>query len=505
MKIVSSTQMANLEEKAYHNGASKEDFMEKAGQGIAEAVDCFANRHSISKNIFLLCGKGNNGGDAYVAGTYLLNKNYNVTAFQIIPIEQASLLSKKNHNRFLASGGQFYEINQSNEMVLPQEGIILDALFGTGFKGFIKEPFASVIHRANNSGLPILSVDIPSGLCGESGIVEGEAIKAKETFFLGLPKLGFFLQDGWNHVGKLRFVDFGLPKQLIEELETDMTMINFDCMKSLLPQITNNRHKYQAGLVVGLAGSPGMSGAAILSSMAALRGGAGIVRLLYPIGMEAELSFSPHELIKLSYLSDEHEKILETLNGARATFIGPGIGRNSATRSLLQTILPKLEKPCVIDADALTIIAEEKINLPKGAVITPHLGEVIRLLKISVPRPSTKEFLEICQEYVERKNITLVLKGGPTFIFHPDKSVVVNPYGDPGMATAGSGDVLTGLIAALLAQGLTQYNAAKLGVFLHGISGEYAAEKKTSYCMIASDIIAHFSEGFRFYEKKHRK
>src|ERR1700733_3206338 len=240
MKVVSSKQMADLEEKAYHNGASEEAFMEKAGKGIAEATDCFINRHKLSKNILLLCGKGNNGGDAYVAGIYLLKKSYHVTAFQVTSIEQASPLCKKNHKRFLASGGQSHEINQSKEMILPTEGVILDALFGTGFKGSLKEPFASVIHQANNSSLPIIAIDIPSGLCGDSGIVEGEAIKAKETFFLGLPKLGFFLQDGWNHVGKLRHVDFGLPKQLVDELETDITMIISDSMKSLLPPIVNN-------------------------------------------------------------------------------------------------------------------------------------------------------------------------------------------------------------------------------------------------------------------------
>ena len=504
MKIVSSKQMAQLEERAYSNGASEEEFMEQAGKGIAEATDYFVSKHKLSKNILLLCGKGNNGGDAYVAGTYLLKKNYNVTAFQVTSIDQATPLCKKKYKRFLSSGGQSQEIDQSQKLILPMEGVILDGLFGTGFKGAVKEPFASIIHQANNSNLPIIAIDIPSGLCGETGIVEGEAIQAKETFFLGLPKLGFFLQDGWNHVGKLHPIDFGLPKQLIEELEADMTMTDPECMKPLLPPIVNNRHKYQAGLVVGLAGSPGMSGAAILSSTAALRGGAGIVRLLHPIGMEAEFTSSPHELIKIPYPFDEHEKILETLNAGKANFIGPGMGRNSTARALLQAIFPRLEKPCVIDADALTIIAEDKLNLPKGAVLTPHVGEMIRLLKISAPRPSTMEFLETCQEYVEKKNTTLVLKGGPSFIFHPGNPIVVNSYGDPGMATAGSGDVLTGLIASLLAQGLTQYNAAKLGVFLHGVSGENAAEKKTSYCMIASDIITHFPDGFRFYEKKYR-
>src|SRR5262249_744904 len=152
-------------------------------------------------------------------------------------------------------------------------------------------------------------------------------------------------------------------------------------------------------------------------------------------GMEPELSASPYELIKIPYQIYETDKVVEALNAAKGSFIGPGLGRTSETRKLLQTILPRIEKPCVIDPDALTIISEDKIPIPKGSILTPHIGEMIRLLKISAPRPATMEFLETCQEYADRKHITLVLKGGPTFIFHPGEPIYVNPYGNPGMAT----------------------------------------------------------------------
>jgi NAD(P)H-hydrate epimerase len=497
MKVVSAKQMAVIESQAYRNGSSEDVFMEQAGEGIAEWIHFFVERNNFSQVVYLICGKGNNAGDAYVAGYYLVQEGYSVLAYQIAPLKDCTPLCQKNQKRFLDAGGQFYEVNNVREDVkFQEEGVIVDALFGTGFHGMVREPFASVIQRANKSGLPILAIDIPSGLSGNTGIVEGEATHARETIFLGLPKTGFFLQDGWNHVGKLRYVDFGLSKQYIEESDADFIMIYPPLVKPYLPKIVSNRHKYQAGYVIGLAGSPGMPGAALLSSLSALRTGAGIVKLLHPTGMEEELSSSPLELIKVPYGPSDIHKIIELMNAATATFIGPGLGRTPQIREILKAVLPKLDKPCVIDADALTMIAEEKIQYPRETILTPHVGEMIKLLKMSAPKPHTKEFLETCQAYTEEHSVTLVLKGGPSYIFHSDEEIKVNPYGDPGMATAGSGDVLTGILAALLAQKIPCKHAAALGVYLHGVAGENAAEFKTSYCMIATDIIEHLPAAF---------
>lgn len=496
MKIVSSKQMAFLESQALRNGSTDSAFMEEAGKGIALLTDSFVKKHACQNNIILLCGKGNNGGDAYVAGVYLLQKGYSVKAYQISSISSTSPLCQKNHHLFREKGGIAHEVNQLEEIKLPSHGVILDALFGTGFHGSAKEPYASVIALANSSSLPILSIDIPSGLRGDTGIVEGKAIQATETFFLGLPKTGFFLQDGWNHTGKLHHIDFGLPQSYIEESEADLQMLSPSMMHPMLPTIVNTRHKYQAGYIVGLAGSPGMPGAALLSSSATLRSGAGITKLLYPAGMEEELSTSPYELIKVAYQPSETSKIIDLLNQASAVFIGPGLGRSQTVRDQLKVILPELTVPTVIDADALTIIGEDRLSPPKTAILTPHIGEMIRLLERCSSQPHSKEFLKCCQDYVDEKRVTLVLKGGPSFIFHPDEIIRVNPYGDPGMATAGSGDVLTGVIAAFLSQGLLPHDAASLGVFIHGVSGEFAAEAKTSYGLIASDIIDCLPKAF---------
>jgi ADP-dependent NAD(P)H-hydrate dehydratase / NAD(P)H-hydrate epimerase len=494
MKVVSSKQMALLESQAYRDGASETDFMEEAGTGIALIVHDFIETYHPVRHVTLLCGSGNNGGDAYVAGINLLHLDYEVTAYQLHPINESSNLCRENHYRFVNEGGRVLQISNIEEVVF-NSSVIIDGIFGTGFHGKVEEPIASVIEKANASKLPIIAVDIPTGLDGQTGIVQGSAIIATITAFLGLPKTGFFLNDGWKYVGKLTYVDFGLPKEYIETAEPDLIMLSPDMMQPVMPPIVRNRNKYQAGHVIGLAGSHNMPGAGILSSLSALRGGAGIVRLLHPEGMQAELAMSPYELIKVPYQYDHPEEIVTLMNQASATFVGPGLGKTPEVRKMLRYVLPKLTKPCVIDADALTILSEEDIRLPEHTVLTPHTGEAKRLMHLS-EITINMDLLKKCQDYATEKNVTFVLKGGPTFIFQANQPMMVNPRGDPGMATAGSGDVLTGLIAALLAQGLSTHDAAALGVYLHGISGEFAADELTSYCMNATDIINFFPDAF---------
>lgn len=494
MKVITPQQMSELESLAYKDGASESEFMEEAGSGIALLVQEFVERYGIDRVAILLCGKGNNAGDAYVAGIHLLQLEYVVLAVQPISISECSRLCRQNHERFVHEGGRVLE-----ELIeFPVNGVIIDGIFGTGFRGEVREPFKSLILAANNAGLPIISVDIPSGLNGETGIVEEEAIVADETAFLGLPKQGFFLNDGWDHTGRLRHIDFGLDQEYIERTESNIVMLSEDDVQPLLPDVKRSRHKYQAGYVVGLAGSLFMPGAAILSSTAALRGGAGIVRLFYPDGMRHELSACPYELICTPYTNDHLQEMLDQLKRASSVFIGPGLGQSAEVRSLLRQILPLIEKPCVIDADALTIIAEENLPLPQQTVLTPHHGEMMRLLRSDDKPPKLSlDFLEQCRKYAAQKKVTLVLKGAPTFILQEGYPIYANPTGDPGMATAGSGDVLTGLIAALLAQGCSPLDAACLGVFLHGRAGEFAAEDMTSYGLCASDIIYRFPEAFK--------
>lgn len=494
MKVVTSKQMAEIEALAYKDGASEVEFMEEAGSGVAQVVMNFIEENGLGKQVVLLCAKGNNSGDAYVAGTELLEYDYAVLALQTAPIDTCSSLCQEQYRLFLEAGGQVREIMSEEDLVLPANGVVVDGLFGTGFHGQLREPYASIVKTLNRSRVPVISVDIPSGLNGETGVVEGEAVIAAETAFLGLPKRGFFLGDGWNHTGKLRYIDFGLGYEYIDQVDTPLQMITREMLMPHVPVPKRNRHKYEAGYVIGIAGSPGMGGAALLSSWSALTGGAGIVRLMHPAGMEAELTTSPYELIKNTYTNAQD--ILKETTRARAIFVGPGMGVTPASRKILEDLLPAIECPCVVDADALTLFAEKPFKLPEQTIFTPHLGEMSRLLNQPRPEHVDLEFLNICNQYAKDKNITLVLKGGPTFIMNGKERIFVNPLGDPGMATAGSGDVLTGLLASLLAQGVPPLQAAQMGVFIHSWAGELAANLLTSYCMTASDIVDQFPRAY---------
>jgi ADP-dependent NAD(P)H-hydrate dehydratase / NAD(P)H-hydrate epimerase len=489
MKVVSAKTMSELEKEAYAQGFSDKEFMENAGRGVADKIISLTQ----GKEILLLCGKGNNAGDAFVAGYYLLQQGYNVSAIQPEPLENASPLCQENGKRFFACGGK---------RIHPQDKIcgfdlLVDGIFGTGFKGEVKAPYNSLIEQANQSHIPIVAIDIPSGLDGTTGETKGPVIQAAMTLFLGLPKTGFFLENGWNVVGKLQHVDFGLPLQCIQKAKAEFNLLLKEDVLPLLPPIKRIRQKYQSGYVIGLAGSKNMPGAALLSSLASLRGGCGIVRLLHPDGMQAELSGSPYELIKVPYTYDKPHEVLEWMQKGSANFVGPGMGLSQDTRDLLKAVIPKLEKPCVIDADALTIFSEEGFQAPKRAILTPHTGEMQTLLHRKEKITLDFETLSICQKYAEEKKVTLVLKGPTTFIFHPGETIQLSTRGDPGMATAGSGDVLTGLIASFLSQGLACHQAALLGVYLHGLSGEFAAQAhQGSRGIIASDLIAHFQDAF---------
>ncbi len=497
MKVVSSKQMAKIESEAILNGSIDVEFMDEAGLQIARLVHSFIERNDIVKQVVLLCGKGNNAGDAYVAGIHLLNMGYSVDALQLFTFKSCSPLCQFNQTKFFNAGGLVKEVLSLDDFALPLNGLVIDGIFGTGFSGEIEEPLASIIFKVNASNCPLIAIDIPSGLNGDTGVASYQTIVADETAFLGLPKVGFFLEDGWNHVGNLKYIDFGLPHKFIEQAKTDYVMLDASMMRPLMPHIERNRNKYEAGFVAGFAGSKGMPGAALLSSWSALGSGSGIVKLLFREEMQNELLNAPYELIKIAFQEKDHKFVLDHLNQATAVFVGPGIGKEAQTVKLLKKILPHLTKPAVIDADALNILSENKINLPEHVILTPHKGEMERLLGVKTKQKLDRAFLGACQAFAEINEVTLVLKGGPTFIFQKNQPIYINVTGDPGMATAGSGDVLTGLIASLLAQGLECHEAALLGTFLHGISGEIAAHDKTSYCMMASDLILYFPDAFR--------
>lgn len=496
MKVVLGSEMVKAEKLAYAAGAVDRDFMARAGEGIARAIQRLTSDWSIAWNAILLCGRGNNAGDGYVAGCHMLQMGYKVKALQLSPIEQCTPLCQENHRRFIESGGAVSFIDHIDEIELPESGFIVDAILGTGFHGRVEGLFAQVIELANRSRLPIFALDIPSGVSGDSGVGEGPAIEAVATLYLALPKKGFFLGRAWECVGHLVGVDFGIEERFLDEAPAEFEMAIEREICHLLPRVARTRDKYSAGAITALAGSASMPGAAILASFSALRAGAGLVRLLFP--KEAEISFSaaPPELIRCPF--EKGEGLIDHFHRSRAALIGPGIGLGQEVAEWVGPLLDQIICPVVLDADLLTLIAAHpEWKLPPQAVLTPHMGEFCRLIGRERESVGSSERIDLARAYAERIQRTVVLKGAPTFIFHPGCTPVVSPPGDPAMATAGAGDVLTGVIAALLAQGLSTWDAARLGVFLHGRAGQMAAQKRTLYGVVASDLIEELASSFR--------
>jgi NAD(P)H-hydrate epimerase len=478
-KVVTAEEMARIEKVAISHGSSAEDFMQAAGVKVANAAERLLHKTG-GKRVVILTGPGNKGGDAYVAGMHLLKAGYSVRAVAFAKEADCSSLNQRFAKQF---SGQI-----SHNTDFSADDLIIDGLFGTGFHGSIEEgPIGQVIESANQSGKPILAIDIPSGLHGTTGIAEGFRIVATETVTLGFAKSGLFRGSGWDCIGKLHIEDFGLPQEAIDAAKAIAYIPDIYELK--LPPMARSHHKYERGSVVGLGGSLHFKGAVKLSGAAALHAGAGIVKLftLDDVGPMAD------ELIAELW---EPEAWKEAVKKATALFIGPGLGRTAKAKKACKAALQTADVPLVLDADALFFLPEIAASL-KDCVLTPHRGEALHLLELG--KVDEEMLFSRCQEYVDTHGVVFVLKGAPTYIFRAGDLPIIVPRGDPGMATAGSGDVLTGIIAALLAQGQSPLDAAVLGVMLHALAGEAAALDKTSYGYSASDLIEYLPSAFKLF------
>jgi NAD(P)H-hydrate epimerase len=496
-KVVSSDEMSRIEKLAYAAGASDAKFMEEAGSGAASVIMELIDKARLSPRVTIFAGKGNNGGDGYVCAVYLLQNGFHVEVFQLFSAAERSPLCNLQADRFDKMGGKIVNIDSVKNIIIPDEGVIVDALVGTGFRGGAIGSLAELIEKINACHVPVVAIDIPSGLCGATGRVETVAICADYTLFLELPKTGFFIDKGWDLVGKLIKVSFSLPSKFVDQAQAQFLMVSQETLRDILPAIKRTRHKYEAGYVLAVAGSASMPGAAILSCSSALHAGAGIVRLFHPQGLEESLSCSLPELIKQPWDFSSAEVVVESMKKARSILIGPGLGRDENVQNMLEALIPRVSIPVVLDADALYFLSTHPTCvLPIDAILTPHVAEMHRLLASFDERDAKDSFTASCQKFAEKKKIVLILKGAPTFIFYRNTHPIVIPYGDPGMATAGSGDVLTGVVAALLSQQMDPLDAAVLAVYLHARAGEFAAQDKTSYCMVASDLIDYLPKAF---------
>lgn len=496
IKVVTAREMARLEAISIKEGMNSADYMNQAGRGIAEWIESLIVEHDLDRQVVLLVGKGNNGGDAFRAGRILLKEKYRVRAYVMHSESEGSELNIYHRKKFIKHGGEVCPIASVEDLEIFPNELIVDGLLGTGFNGECKGLLREVIEYVNAKKVPVLSIDIPSGLSGDTGLLGKTSICSSYTAYLGQPKLGFFINEGYSVVGYLKSIDFGLEDHYVDAMQTEAFLVEKSALISLLPPIHKTRHKYQAGYVIGITGSKKMPGAAMLSSLATLRGGAGMVRVYTP-------EDGGHYLLAAEVIHDRWNKeaIIQEMHRAKSLYIGPGMGRDEEAKKLVFDMLKVSKIPMVIDADALYHIAQCDLSEYKQPMIlTPHRRECLHLLGLNKDIKD-QELMKAIREYVSHNRSILILKGAPTFIFRPDQPPFIILCGDPGMATAGSGDVLTGILAALLAQGLNMEQAALLGVALHGTAGEQAAEDKTSYSIIASDLIDYLHEAFTHLTK----
>ena len=500
MKVALAKQMHDIDDTAINDfGLPELALMESAGHRVAQAtVKILGNVEK--KSICILAGSGNNGGDALTAARYLSNFNARVKIF---------LVGNKNHRteslnvQMKILRGMGVEIQQLEsdrawerlQVTLRFSDAIIDGVLGTGFFGELRPSALRLIRLVNSLSKPIISIDIPSGVESDTGNVGDAAINATCTVSLGLPKIGHLICPGADHVGKLIIDDIGIPQKLLNE-DIHQTLLDDELAKTFLPARARDAYKGSVGKILVIAGSRGMTGAACLSSMSALKTGAGLVTLAVPDSLNevyelklTEVMTAPLPEVKTGIIGGDKAVniLLDLAEKSDAILIGPGLGREKETLDLVKKIVGTVDKPLVLDADAIFAYngnAEELKSCKQIPILTPHLGELGGLLGATVSE-LRKSLVENVRKAAQDFRAIIAAKSECTIIAYPNGEVFISPIGNSAMATAGSGDVLAGAIAGLMKQ--TPF-APLAGVYLHGTAGNIAAASKCEG-LIASDIM----------------
>ncbi len=496
----------------------------------------------IYQKIIILCGGGNNGGDGFVVARLLHEQGKEVKVFLSANPGDLKGDAKIHYYFAIKSGVKIYPIKKFltlNSKLLTLNSVIVDSLLGTGLSKPVAGDLAKCITFINNqraSAIPnfsVVSVDIPSGISSDTGQIMGCAVKADYTVTFGLPKRGHMLYPGAEHTGKLFIEDIGFPEELLASEKIKVNLIDKPDVIQMLPQRQKYSHKGTYGHVLIIAGSKGKTGAAFMSAKACLRAGAGLVTIGVPESLSNIFQARVTEEMVLP-LPDKGngtlsfravDAILKFANQkADVLAIGPGISVSEDISKLVGALIVNSKVPMVIDADGINAIAGRSSTLKKAkapVILTPHVGEMARLLvgnaewgmrnadlksKIQNPKSKIEENrIDTAISFAKKTKTCLVLKGVPTVIATPGGNAFINPTGNPGMATAGTGDVLTGMISALLAQGLSPQDAAISGIYMHGITGDVVAERKGEHSLIASDMIKTIPAVFKSLVEFHAK
>lgn len=499
MKVFGTEQIRAIDRYTIqHEPISSLDLMERVAQEITSAL---TGLHPFLTTAFcVFAGPGNNGGDGLAVARMLRDIGYQVHVYLI---NEGKLSDDCNENRIRLLRKYPEIITEFLENpVFPEltgDEVIIDALFGSGLSRPLSGMYARYVEYVNSVSNQVIAIDIPSGLNGDSyhRMIE-KTVKADITLTLQFPKKAFFFIENHPYVGRWQVVDIGLHPEAISQTETPYYFQDLEDVRLLLKKRSPFSHKGTFGHLAIIAGSKGMAGASILASQAALRSGAGVVTLHGPEGNRNILQTIVPEVI---FDADKHPDCVSEFYHAQsydAVAIGSGIGTRTHTVEMLNILLQQLKYPCVLDADALNILASQRSMLqyiPRGSILTPHPKEFARMFGESV---NSFCRLERAIEMAAKHEVIIVLKGAYTRIVTPDGRVYFNSSGNPGMATAGSGDVLTGILGALLAQNYEPEAAARLGVYLHGLSADLALEQQSEESLMAGDIVQGLGRAFKF-------
>ena len=513
MKVVTAAEMRRIDQDTIEGiGIPGIVLMETAGSAIVRTIE---QHYPTCQRIGILAGKGNNGGDGIVIARQLAHAGRDVNLFLVSP--QESFTGEAHINLQIAKnlGLQIEEILTDRETSLNQIAsceLLVDAIFGTGLRGAVRDPIVAVINAINHLPTPILSVDLPSGLDADTGHPLGTCVQADRTVTIGLPKRGLLMHPGAELAGKLEVVDIGFPEQVVDAQDIKVHWTTATQASQWVPSRPPASHKGSYGRVLVVAGSTGMTGAAALASEAALRAGAGLATLATPKHLNPILEGLLPEVMTLPLPETEAGSLTVSATSAILEFaektksvlaIGPGLSQHPETVSLVHQLIrenreQELGLRMVIDADGLNALAQERnilALLDRETVLTPHPGEMARLTGTSVSTLE-KDRIHTAQQFASEHSLTLVFKGAPTVSADANGDAWINSTGNPGMATGGMGDVLTGVIAGLMAQGIASEKAAALGVYLHGLAGDIAAEVLGMHGLIASDVLKAVPQAF---------
>ena len=508
MKVSCVEEMRNLDRRATEEyGIAEKILMENAG--VASYFVILKEFGVKGKRFVVFCGAGNNGGDGFVVARKLHSMGGDVRVFLLGDRKKLKSAAKTNFDiisRMPVEIRDFEPVEQASDAVSNCDAIV-DAIFGTGL---VREP--SGIHGAaigliNESNKKVFSLDIPSGVNGDTGEVLGTAVKSDYTISYGLPKIGNMLYPGFGLCGKLYVSYISFPPSLYDEESIKV------CVSDLvkLPERTRDTHKGNYGKALFISGASSYMGAPYFSALSFLKAGGGLSYLAAPKSISPFLASKGSEIVFIPQMETDsgslalksREELLESSRSVDIVVLGPGVSLNSETQQLVRELTKRIEVPLIIDGDGLTAIAAE-IELVRGrkapTILTPHGGEMSRIARMEVSEVN-RDKINVLQKTARELNAIVVLKGAHSLIGCPDETVYINTSGNPGMATAGSGDALTGAIAAMYGMGLPVEEAARTGVFMHGLSGDLAAADKGEDGITAQDIVDYLPDALKYYRE----